>query len=467
MADQNGPFIVVPEQRVPVIAAVDVLVCGAGTAGVCAAVAAARQGARVLLVERHSCFGGMATVGSVTIWHSLYSMDRQTQVIAGLVQEGVQRLERRGAVRNGRADGRGHYEFDAEQLKLVFDEMVREAGVTPLLHTWVADVVREDDRVAAVLVENKSGRGAIRAGMVIDATGDGDVAARAGVPFEKGDARGLMQPPSLCFRVGGVDTTTAQREGFATGAVARALNRPMDYNGQEYPNFLWKTLSLNRPDEYMMAGVRVTEVDAADAWSLTRAEMDARRQMEWVLRRLKEDVPGFGNAHLVAMAGQIGVRETRRVLGEHLLQEEELLEGVRFPDAIAQGTYPVDIHHPTRRGILFKHLDGRWREIQEDGSTREGFWTPEGAPRGTPCYQVPFRCLVPRQIDNLLVAGRCLSTTHEAHGATRVMVNCMQFGQAAGTAAVLCLDAGIAPRQLESARLRRALLDQGCVLLLE
>ncbi|HOM81950.1 MAG TPA: FAD-dependent oxidoreductase [Armatimonadota bacterium] len=463
MSDSGS--VMVPAEKVPVLCEVDLLVCGGGPAGVCAAVAAARAGARVLLVERHGFFGGMTTAGGVTIWHSLYSTDGETQVIGGLVQELVERLERRGAARNSRSDGRGYFVVDTEYAKLVFDELVRDAGVVPLLHAWAAGVVMDGPRVAAVLMQSKSGRQAVRARVVVDATGDGDVAALAGAPFEKGDAQGLMQPPGLCFRIGGVDRRRANEEGFKTGAVMRALNRPMDYNGQEYPCFLWTTESLFRDDELLVAGARVTEVDATDVWSFTRAEMEGRQQMEWVLKRLREEVPGFEKAYLAGLPAQIGIRETRRILGEHLLQEQELLEGVRFPDAIAQGTYPVDIHNPRGRGIVFKHLDGRWREVLPDGSRREGTWTPDGQVQKTPCYQVPYGVLVPRKVENLLVAGRCISATHEAHGAIRVMVNCMQFGQAAGAAAALCVREGYAPRELPAPLLRRLLLEQGCCFL--
>lgn len=311
-----------------------------------------------------------------------------------------------------------------------------------------------------MIVENKSGRQAIVAPVVVDATGDADVIARAGLPYQKGNADGLMQPPSLCFRLGGIDADQAS-ESFRSGLVSQAVNKPMDYNGQEYPNFLWTTRSKFRPDEMMLAGVRVTEVDATDGWSLTRAEMEGRQQMEWVIAQLR-NVPGFEKCDIVDIAAQIGVRETRRIYGEHILQEHEVLEGIRFPDAIAQGTYPIDIHNPLRRGIVFKELDGTTREVLEDGSTVHGYWTPDGKKRETVCYQVPYRSLVPKGLDNALAAGRCISATHEAAGAVRVMMNCMQFGQAAGVAAALSAQDGTRPRDIYPALLRARLEEQGC-----
>lgn len=462
IVNSRDPFVVVPAERIPVVREVDVLVCGGGPAGICAAVAASRLGAQVMLVERHGFFGGMATAGLVVIWHKLYGMDYETKVIRGLPEELVERLARRRAVRNSRSDGRGQYIIDAEQAKLAFDELILDAQVTPLVHTWASDVLLDESQIDTVIIQNKSGRQAIRARVVIDATGDADIAARAGVQCEKGDAQGLMQPPSLCFRVGGIDVERAQREGFRKGLVAKALNRPMDYNGQEYSNHLWTARSLFREDELLLAGVRVTEVDGSDGWSFTRAEMEGRRQLEWVLTQLRTHVPGFEEAYVVDIASQIGIRETRRIVGEHVLQEEELLEGVRFPDVIAQGTYPIDIHNPVRRGILLKEIDGSMRESLDDGSWQRGYWTHDGQPRGTVCYQVPYRCLVPKNCSNLLVAGRCISTTHVAHAATRVMVNCMQFGQAAGTAAALCVSENMPVRDLPTSTLHRALAEQNC-----
>lgn len=457
--------VLVPAERIPVVRAVDVLVCGGGPSGVSAAVAAARLGARVLLVERYGFFGGMATAANVAIWHTLWSMDRETQVIGGLPAEYIDRLQRRGAATNFRPDGRGDWVLETEYAKLVFDEVVREAGVESLLHAWVAGVTMEGGKIDSVVVQTKSGRLAVRAALVVDATGDADVAALAGATCRKGDGNGHMQPTSLCFRIGGLDPAVVPADGrhAATNeAISKALNRTMDYNGEPYTNFFWYAPSCFRRDEIMVSGVRVSGVDCTDAWEFTRAELEGRQQLEWVLRQLRAEVPGFERAYVVDIAAQIGVRETRNIVGEFLLPIDELLGGVRYPDAIAQGTYRLDIHGLTQRGILFRYLDGREREVMPDGTERWGMWTPDGRRRDTPCYQIPYRALLPAGVTNLLVAGRAISVSHEAHGATRVMVNCMQFGQAAGASAALCASSGTAPGALEQAKLRQALESQGC-----
>lgn len=452
-------YVVVPEERIPVVRDVDVLVCGGGPAGVCAAVAAARHGANVMVVERHGFFGGMATAALVAVWHKLYGMDYETQVIHGLPHEIIDRLYARKAVQNDRDDHRGNYFIETEYVKLIYDELILQSKVTPLLHSWVSDVIMDGPHIDCVIVQNKSGRQAIRAKMIIDATGDADIAARAGAPFVKGNTDGYMQPPTLCFRLGGIDE---KKGGLSRDRIREVLNKPMDYNGQEYPNFLWTSRSAFRSDERMLAGVRVTEIDASDGWSFTRAEMEGRQQLEWVVKQLKEHVPAYKDAYIVDIASQIGIRETRRIVGEFVLQEEEVLNGVQFHDVIAQGTYPVDIHNPLRRGIVFKEIDGTMREVMEDGSIERGFWTEDGKTRDTLCYQIPYRSLLPKGVDNLIVAGRCISATHEAAGAARVMVNCMQMGQAAGVACALSVDEKVRPRDLDVSTLHDGLKDQNC-----
>jgi hypothetical protein len=452
-----------PARKVDVWAEVDVAVLGGGPAGVCAAAAAARQGASVLLVERYGHFGGTATAANVNIWHSLYATDAQTRVVGGIPEEIIRRLQQRDACYNQAKDGEtGPWVICCETAKLVFDDVVLGSGAKVLLHTWVADVLTEGRCIEAVLVENKSGRGAIRAKRYIDCTGDADLVRRAGLPTQLGNAEGGCQPPSLCFRVAG-----SEPDAMPLGNVQAELHRiPMDYNGQGYPTFLWGSRGVWDKSERMLAGVRVPWINCSDARDLTRAEIEGRYQMRWVLKHLKR-MPGWSEARLLDIASQIGLRESHRILADHQLQRMEVLHGVRFPDAVLQGTYPVDIHNPAGPGITFEYLDGQVHHISGDRKREKWRWDgePADAPlRTTLCYQVPYRSLIPRELDNVLAAGRCIGAHHDAAGAIRVMINAMQLGQAAGIAAALTADRPNV-RDLEPALLRRTLCGMGMPLL--
>ena len=445
-----------PARETPVIARCDVAVLGGGPAGVCAAAAAARCGARTLLVERHGCLGGMATVGLVNLWHSFYGMDRETKVIGGLPEELVRRLQDMGAVYNSEGDSDvGHWVLCSEHARFAFDDLALGSGVRLLLHATLSGAVCEGRRVTAALVETKSGRGAVLARVFIDCTGDADLVRRCGAPTELGDGAGACQAPTLCYRLDDVGPG-------GTGALAADVGgRIMDYNGEVFPAFVWGCRWPGREKEHMVAGTRVLNVNCADARDLTRAEVEARYQLRWVLDHCRR-MPGWETTRLVAMAAQVGLRESHRILADHQLTRREVLHGVPFPDAIAQGTYPVDIHTPGAPGIIFEHLDGTFRRINPDRTTETGRWDgePDGAPlRETLCYQVPYRCLAPRDLSNVLAAGRCSGASHEAAGAIRVMVNCMQLGQAAGVAAALCEGGEV--RQVDVAAVQERLREMG------
>jgi hypothetical protein len=413
----------------------------------------------VLLVEHYGFLGGMATSSMVLIWHSFYGMDRQTKVIGGLPDEIVAGLRAMGGIYNASEDDTAHWVIDADKTRFVLDDCVLAEGVKLLLHAKVAGVIRDGRRLTAALVETKSGRGAIRARRFIDATGDADLIRFAGGQTELGDSEGGCQAPSLCFRIRHVDLT---RTGLDT-VQARLYALTMDYNGGKYPPLLWG-VRWPGSEDYMLAGTRVLDINCAEALSLTRAEIEGRYQLRWFLREARK-LPGWENAELAGLGVQIGLRESHRIRAEHQLQRDEVLHGVRFPDAIGQGTYPVDIHNPRGPGIIFEQLDGLRREVQGDRTMLESRWdaaAPDAPKRDTLCYQIPYRSLIPLDFDNVLVVGRCCGATHEAAGAIRVMVNCMQTGQAAGIAAALATED---VRAVEAGELQARLGELGMPLL--
>lgn len=452
-----------PGREVPVVAECDVAVLGGGPAGVCAAAAAARTGRRTVLIERYGHLGGMATAGWVCIFHTLYGTDRRTKVIGGLAEEFIRRMQREGAIRNTADDGEtGDWAFCSETARFICDDVVLGCGVRLMLHTWLAGAVVKGRRLKAALVESKSGRGAVLADTFVDCTGDADLLRRAGAATEIGNPEGRCQSPTLVFRVGGKKPDAAS-PGEIQAALADAI---MDYSGGGFPCHVWGVESVWSPTEQMLAGTRVTGIDAADARDLTRAEVEARYQLRWLLRRMRK-MPGWDELYLVDVAEQIGVRETHRAVAEHRLRREEVLEGRAFDDAIAQGTFPVEIHSPDGPGMTVESLDGRRRSLGAEGGSEWSRWDeePEDAPpRETLCWRVPYRSLVPRDLSNVLVAGRSIGADHAAAGATRVMVSCMQSGQAAGTAAAM-VSPGDGVRDVDTGELRTRLVADGMPLL--
>lgn len=420
----------------------DVLVCGGGVAGCMAAVAAARQGADVALIERYGFLGGNATAGAVAQFNSWQTACGRT-VVAGLAREVVQRLHAHDGARPHErfVMSTGHtmdrVEYAPEVLKLVLDELLLEAGVRPLLHTSLLDVASAGRRVHTVRVLGKSGVLALRPRVLIDASGDLDALRQAGAGFLALNEGEALQPATMMFRFGPVDfarfdalspeqTSALAQQGYASGALARAaLHSARD----PYSTDAWFNISR-------------LAVDATDALALGRAEMEGRQQAWRAARFLREQVPGCEQGRLRAFGTQIGIRETRRVQGDHVLTADELLHPPRFADAIAAGAYPIDIH-PAAGGEL------EYRALGDDHA-----------------YAIPYRSLIPAALDNALVAGRGLSATHEALAAVRVMTISMAVGQAAGTAAAMACRQGAAPRmrQVDTAALRDALLADGAIL---
>lgn len=418
----------------------DVLVCGGGLAGTMAAVAAARQGARVLLVERYGFLGGNATGGAVAQFNSWQTAGGR-RVVAGLALKVVERLRGYEAVRDHEVFvmSTGHkmdrVEYSPEILKLVLDDLVTDAGVQPLLHASVLDVGTGQGRIGTVRLLTKSGVLDVRPEVVIDTSGDVDVLHRAGAPFLELDAGDQLQPATMMFRFGPVDferfdrlsaaeVGALARRGYEDGALARAA---LHAARNPYSSDAWFNISR-------------LSLDASDALALSRAEIDGRRQAWKAAVYLRRSVPGCEAGRLQAFATQVGVRETRRMHGDHVLTAEELTQPVHFDDAIAAGAYPIDIHPASGGGLVYT-------ELGEDHA-----------------YQIPYRSLVPRGLANALVAGRGISATHAALAAIRVMTISMAVGQAAGTAGALACEAGGDVRAVDPQRLRRRLLADGAVL---
>lgn len=412
----------------------EVLVVGGGPTGTAAALAAARNGADVLLVENYGFLGGAATAALVNPFMQYQAGGKP--IIAGILAEIVEAMGREGGIIRPEVLGSSLC-FDPEIMKMVLLEMLREAGVSLLLHTRAVEVCVNDGVLSAVMIHNKSGCQTVLPQVTVDASGDADIAWMAGAPTRKGrDADGLMQPVTLNFRLGGVNEACLPERAEINRLYDLAKERGEINNPRE--NVLM--FRTTRMGEMHFNTTRVTGIDGTDARDLTRAEIEARRQTKELAAFFKRHVPGFENSFLLATAAQIGIRETRRIVGEYIMNEEDILDGKQFPDVIAQGSYCIDIHNPAGTGTVIKEL----------------------APGAH--YDIPYRCLVPLEVDNLLVGGRPISTTHEAHSSTRIMPICMATGQAAGTAAAQAAAAGRTPREINISALQERLRQQGALL---
>ncbi len=445
-----------PSREIPVRTEVDVLVVGAGPSGLMAAQSAALvKGTRVMLVESRGILGGNMTIGLPLLG---FLGRKGNEVIKGLPLQFVERLREKGLATHHRACPL-HVSLtmiDPEGTKRLAFQIIKECGIELLMYAFCTEVIKEGSQVKGVIIESKKGREAILAKCVVDCTGDGDIAYRAGVPMAYGNPDGIAQPPTLMFSMRGVDSRKLR------DAVA---DHPDIYDIDFIPNEFFRAddnctfvgfrnqikkareagfhLPVERtifmtgmaPDEWWVNMSRVNGVAATDPAQYTYGEMVSCEQNAEIVRYLKTYIPGFENAWVDRVAPFMGIRETRRIVGEYVLTENDIFECARFDDSIGVASYPVDLHHPV-------------------GGDCSLYWCPD-------CYDIPYRCLVPQMIDGLLVAGRCISASHLALASVRVMAPAMCIGEAAGKAAALCSQSNLQPRQVDIKKLQEALRAEG------
>jgi len=423
----------------------DVLVVGGGPSGIAASIGAATEGVKTVLLERYGFLGGMGTAGMVGSFCGFYTTGRKQKMIVGGVAGSVlERLKDRGGLSEkgiSKVDPRiASLRFNPELFKVVTEGLVVESGVDLLFHTLVVDVVWEKERkLSGVIVENKWGRSALLAKVIIDASGDGDVAFRAGVPHEYGDGKGGAQALTTIFRLINVDQE--KLKDLTMPRVKEILGK-----AKETGKYAFHRVDgiLNPALPAGMVTVNISSIPnlcAIDARDLTTAEMEGRRQAYEYVRAFRDVLPGFEKADISTLAPQVGIRETRRVMGEYLLKEEEVLKGKKFPDGIALGAWPVEIHDPVTRGVKWGFLEG------EDDY-----------------YSIPLGCLIPLEAENLLLAGRCISATHVAQASTRVIAQAFALGEAAGVVAAQAGASNGSVRGVSAAVVRKTLQNRGGVL---
>jgi hypothetical protein len=439
-------FIREPARDIPVRGEYDVVVLGGGPAGIAAAAAAGARGRRTLLIERYGFLGGMGTAAGVTNFCGLHANvhGEIRQVVHGVADAILARIERLGGLNApheifGRTFAQA---YDTAAFKCAADDLLTGRGVTLMLHALACAVVKADDVIAALVLETRSGRVAVRSRIFIDCSGDGDLAMLAGAPYEVGDGCGNMLYPTMMFRLSGVDAT---RAGAAWAAIPRLMEDAERRGREKFPRKGAIVRPMRHPGEWRVNVTQVRNpsgraVNGVDADELTAGEIEGRRQALAFFEFLKREAPGFDKSYIVDIPPQLGIRETRRITGHYALSAEDVISCASFADTIGVNGWPIEAH-------VAGDVAWRW-----PGKNSRGF------------NDLPYRMLLPRGVANLLVAGRCASMTHEGQSAARVSGGCFVMGEAAGTAAHLATAAGVTPAEVDVAELQRALEEAGAYL---
>lgn len=436
-SEKRTVLVTEPARRTPVAGEFDVIVAGGGPAGVIAAIAAARRGARTLLIERYGFVGGMSTSALVTPISEFRVSGEQH--IGGIPLELMRRAAELGGAEIERDSG--NWPVNDEIFKLAAQRMLLESGVTLLFHTWLADVRAEDGRVSHVIVQNKAGRTAYACDVVIDCTGDADVVRAAGLPTTKGD---VLQPATLWFQLGGVDTAALEYvfgdavEGILPVSESIRARLAELHVAGEVPLFGGPWINRFFHEGFVSINVLREPTDASDPEWFSRTETSLREKMHALIDTLRREFPEFRDAWLAKSGIQTGVRETHHIVGLYELTQDDVIHPKAFPDTIAKGAHTIDIHH-------------------SDSIDQNEFVLLRRP------YNVPLRCLIPQGSVNIITAGRCLSADGPGFGSVRVMATCMAMGEGAGTAAAQSIADDVAIPDLDYATLRSSLIEQGAI----
>jgi hypothetical protein len=442
-----------PGRTIPIFGEYDVVVMGGGPAGLAAATSAAKNGASVLLIERYGFLGGMGTAAGVTNFCGLHAnvYGEIKQVVHGVADDLLSRMQALDGLNPphlifGKICAQA---YDMSTLKCAADAMLLDAGVEILFHALGAGITMCDDgRIESLVLETKSGRVAVRASIFIDCSGDADLAHWAGLDYEKGNGEGQMMYPTLMFRVGNVN---AEEAGAAWLTIPKTMAEAQRSGAYRFPRQGAVVRPQKHPYEWR---VNVTQLkspdgsatDGTDARDLSAGEIEGRRQIVDYLRFLRKEIPGFQEAYALDIAPQIGIRETRRIVGEYMLTAEDVLTCARFDDSIGVNGWPLE-----------KHVAG------------DVVWEWPPIPESCGYNQLPYRMILPRRTEaqrasNVLVAGRCASMTHDGQSAARVTGACFVMGEAAGAAAALALRDGVTVYEVDSSKLQQTLTAQGAFL---